>query len=117
MHTEQTETAPSNGHAAADTAPQTDPREARIEAIENVLLDIAGALADHPDDVEVEVVSGSSENIILELYGHRDDIGKFIGKHGHHARAIRTLVQSVARKNGFFCKVEFIQPDRAPSAE
>lgn len=57
------------------------------ELVEN----IAKALVDHPEDVEVRAVEGSQVTV-LELRTHPGDLGKVIGRDGRTAKAIRTLL-------------------------
>ena len=58
---------------------------------------IAKALVDNPDEV---VVSEKEEgkNVTIELHVAAADMGKVIGKQGRAAKAIRTIVKSVASK-------------------
>ncbi|CAJ1315607.1 KH domain-containing protein [Paenibacillus sp. PK4536] len=65
--------------------------------MEQLVMVIAKALVDHPDDVKVNVVE--KENLIVyELSVHPDDAGKVIGKQGRIAKALRTVVTSAAVK-------------------
>lgn len=58
---------------------------------------IAQALVDHPEKVEVFELVGARTTII-ELKVAKEDIGKVIGKQGHTAMAIRTILTAAARK-------------------
>lgn len=58
---------------------------------------IAKALVDHPDQVRVNEVEGSS-TITIELSVAPEDMGKVIGKQGRIAKAIRTVVKAAATK-------------------
>ncbi|GGJ21746.1 MULTISPECIES: KH domain-containing protein [Paenibacillus] len=65
--------------------------------MEQLVIVIAKALVDHPEDVSVNVVE--KENLIVyELSVHPDDAGKVIGKQGRIAKALRTVVTSAAVK-------------------
>ncbi|WP_322903846.1 KH domain-containing protein [Paenibacillus campi] len=65
--------------------------------MEQLVIVIAKALVDHPEDVSVHVVE--KENLIVyELSVHPDDAGKVIGKQGRIAKALRTVVTSAAVK-------------------
>ncbi|MEW4369203.1 KH domain-containing protein [Paenibacillus sp. WLX1005] len=65
--------------------------------MEQLVMVIAKALVDHPEDVSVNVVE--KENLIVyELSVHPDDAGKVIGKQGRIAKALRTVVTSAAVK-------------------
>ena len=60
-----------------------------------VLLTIAKALVEHPEDVFVKEIEGE-QSVILELSVNPDDMGKIIGKQGRIAKAIRTVVKAAA---------------------
>jgi predicted RNA-binding protein YlqC (UPF0109 family) len=60
---------------------------------------VAKSLVDEPDNVEVNVIEGE-KSTILELRVAADDIGKVIGKNGRIAKAVRTLLNATASKNG-----------------
>lgn len=66
------------------------------EVIQLVKL-IAKALVDKPDQVSVKVVEREQVKI-LELSVADGDIGKVIGKKGHTAKSIRTLLGAVGMK-------------------
>lgn len=63
----------------------------------NLILTIAKALVDKPDEVELNEISGSATTV-FELHVAKDDVGKVIGKQGQTARAIRTLLNATATK-------------------
>lgn len=56
---------------------------------------IAKALVDHPDQVEVTAVE-SERSLVLQLKVADEDIGKVIGKQGRIAQAIRSLVKAAS---------------------
>ena len=58
---------------------------------------IARALVDLPDEVSVREVVGQ-ECVILELRTAPSNIGQVVGKHGHLADAIRSLLRAVGMK-------------------
>ncbi|MFC4775420.1 KH domain-containing protein [Paenibacillus sp. GCM10023252] len=66
--------------------------------MKELILVIAKALVDHPDDVRVNV-KDDDRGTIYELSVHAEDIGKVIGKQGRIAKAIRTVVASAAVKS------------------
>lgn len=61
-----------------------------------LLEDLARALVDNPDEVEVEEFEEDDGTIVLELAVAGDDYGKVIGRGGATARALRTVVKAVA---------------------
>jgi predicted RNA-binding protein YlqC (UPF0109 family) len=58
---------------------------------------IAKALADSPDEVVVNEISGE-QTTVLELRVAQSDLGKVIGKQGRTARSIRTLLGAAGMK-------------------
>lgn len=58
---------------------------------------IAKALVDQPDKVNVREVQGE-QTTVLELRVAAEDLGKVIGKQGKTARAIRTLLAAAGMK-------------------
>jgi predicted RNA-binding protein YlqC (UPF0109 family) len=55
------------------------------------------ALVDVPDEVEVSEINGE-KTVVFELKVVKEDLGKVIGKQGHTARAMRTILGSAATK-------------------
>jgi len=58
---------------------------------------IAQALVDNPDQVAVSEVEGNQTSV-LELKVAKEDLGKFIGKQGRTARAMRTILGAASAK-------------------
>jgi predicted RNA-binding protein YlqC (UPF0109 family) len=58
---------------------------------------IAKALVDQPDKVQVREVQGE-QTTVLELRVAPEDLGKVIGKQGKTARAVRTLLAAAGMK-------------------
>jgi predicted RNA-binding protein YlqC (UPF0109 family) len=58
---------------------------------------IAKALVDQPEKVEVREVAGEQTSV-LELRVAQEDLGKVIGKQGKTARAIRTILAAAGMK-------------------
>lgn len=58
---------------------------------------IARALVDQPDKVQVQEVAGE-QTTVLELRVAQEDLGKVIGKQGKTARAIRTILAATGMK-------------------
>jgi uncharacterized protein len=65
--------------------------------MKELVQDIAKALVDHPEGVQVTSVEGTDVTI-LQLRAHPDDIGKVIGREGRTAKAIRTLLGAAGMK-------------------
>ncbi len=58
---------------------------------------VARALVDHPDQVEVEEISGA-QTIVLELRVAKEDLGKVIGKQGRTVKAMRAILNAASSK-------------------
>ena len=69
---------------------------------------IAKALVNNPDAVEVREIPGEQE-IVIELKGAPEDMGKVIGKKGRIAKALRTVVKAAATKANKKVAVEIVQ--------
>lgn len=66
--------------------------------MEELVIIIAKALVDHPDDVTVKTLE-KDRLVVYELSVHPEDVGKIIGKQGRIAKALRTVVASADRKS------------------
>ena len=64
-------------------------------AVDDLVREIARALVDEPDAVEVETVT-REENTVLRLKVAPQDVGKVIGKQGRTARSVRTILGAVS---------------------
>lgn len=71
-------------------------------------------LVDHPDEVHINEVGGT-QTLIIELAVRKEDIGKIIGKGGKTINAIRTLLMSVASRNGIRVSLEIIEEGKPRS--
>ena len=69
---------------------------------------VAVSRVDHPGEVHVDLVEERSANV-YELEVDDEDLGKIIGRGGKTARAIRTLVNSVAPKSRKRTLVEILE--------
>ena len=65
--------------------------------MKDLVIDIATALVDIPDEVDVKEVAGEQVTV-LELRVAPTDLGKVIGKQGRTARSIRTLLGAAGMK-------------------
>ena len=65
--------------------------------MKEMVLYIAKALVDHPEQVEVNEIEGEQTSVI-ELKVAKDDLGKIIGKQGRTARAMRTILSAASTK-------------------
>ncbi len=69
-----------------------------MEAHKELVLFLARALVDEPDEVHVDVVE-NDRRVTLELTVAQEDLGKVIGKDGRTARAMRTLLSSMQTRS------------------
>jgi predicted RNA-binding protein YlqC (UPF0109 family) len=65
--------------------------------VKDLVIEIAKALVDIPDEVTVREVEGEQVTV-LELRVAASDLGKVIGKQGRTARSIRTLLGAAGMK-------------------
>jgi predicted RNA-binding protein YlqC (UPF0109 family) len=65
--------------------------------LKDLIIRIAKALVDHPEQVEVLEVEGE-QVLVLELKVAKKDVGKIIGKQGRTAHAIRTILNAASGK-------------------
>ena len=73
--------------------------------LKQILTDIARAIVDTPDAVNVtESVDG--DNVVLVLTVAEDDTGMVIGRHGKIAKAIRQIMKAAANTCGKHVTVE-----------
>ena len=74
--------------------------------MKELLLYMAKSLVDDPDSVTVTEIEG--ETTVLELRVAPEDMGKLIGRQGRIAKEIRTIMKSVAQRNGKKVSVEIV---------
>ena len=67
------------------------------DPMRELVAEIARALVDEPEAVEVEVLR-HEESSVLRLRVAPSDIGKVIGKQGRTARSMRTILGAVSMK-------------------
>ena len=74
--------------------------------MKDLLVSMAKNLVDDPDSVTVTEIEG--ETTVLELRVEPEDMGKLIGRQGRIAKEIRTIMKSVAQRNGKKVSVEIV---------
>ena len=62
--------------------------------LEEALEHLVKGIVDHPQDVQVDLLSGRRGKT-LEVRVHPDDLGKVIGRGGRTAKALRTVMTGV----------------------
>ena len=75
--------------------------------MKDLLTYIAQNLVEHPQTVDVREFE-SEGTTILELRVDPSDMGKVIGRQGRIAKEIRTLMRSVAQRQGKKVSVEIM---------
>ena len=65
--------------------------------MKDLIVYIAKALVDKPEEVVVTEIEGEQTSVI-ELKVAKEDLGKVIGKQGRTARAIRTILGAASTK-------------------
>ena len=81
-------------------------------AVDDLVREIARALVDDPESVEVESV-GRDENTVLKLRVAPEDVGKVIGKQGRTARSVRTILGAVSMKVRHRYTLDILEEDEA----
>ena len=69
---------------------------------------ITRLLVEHPDEVRLTEVDGE-KTVVFELRCPPEDIGKIIGKSGKTIGAIRTLLATLASKQGRRALLEIVE--------
>lgn len=65
--------------------------------MKDLIVYIAKALVDKPEEVMVTEIEGE-QSTVIELKVAKEDLGKIIGKQGRTARAIRTILGAASAK-------------------
>ncbi len=65
--------------------------------LKDLIIEIAKALVDKPEEVHVTEVEGE-QTTVIELKVAKEDLGKIIGKEGRTARSIRTILGAASTK-------------------
>lgn len=75
--------------------------------MKDVLEVVIKNLVDNPDDVSINEKT-NAKVICYEVKVGKEDMGKVIGKQGKMAKAIRTLMKSIALKEHKKINIEFL---------
>ena len=76
--------------------------------MKELILVMAKALVDKPEEVEIREIEGDVTTI-LELKVAKDDLGKVIGKQGKTAHAMRSILNATATKLNKRAVLEIIE--------
>ena len=75
--------------------------------MKDLLLYMAKNLVDNPDAVSVKEMT-EEDGLVLELRVAPEDMGKVIGRQGRIAKEIRTIIKTVAQRDGVKVTVEIV---------
>jgi predicted RNA-binding protein YlqC (UPF0109 family) len=75
----------------------------------DLLLYLASALVERPEEVQVEEFEEDDGTLVLELSVADDDYGKVIGRGGRTAQALRTVVKAAAVKDNRRVLVDIVE--------
>jgi uncharacterized protein len=75
----------------------------------DLLVYLARALVERPEEVRVEEFEEDDGTLVLELSVADDDYGKVIGRGGRTAQAIRTVVKAAAVKDNRRVLVDIVE--------
>lgn len=76
--------------------------------LDQALEHLVKGIVDHPDEVQV-TTRETQRGDILEIHVHPEDLGRVIGRSGRTAKALRTLVNSLAE--GRRVRVDVVDTD------
>ncbi|MEN9582333.1 MAG: hypothetical protein RL641_287 [Candidatus Parcubacteria bacterium] len=71
---------------------------------------VVSSLVDNPADVKISR-NVDEMGVLLTLTVNRDDMGKIIGRDGHTAKAIRTLLRVIGMKNNARVNLKINEPE------
>jgi predicted RNA-binding protein YlqC (UPF0109 family) len=69
---------------------------------------LARSLVNFPDAVEVKETQGDTASV-LELKVAKEDLGRIIGKQGHTAKSIRTILNAAASRTNRKVVLEIVE--------
>jgi len=78
--------------------------------VDELVREIARALVDEPNAVEVEAVS-RGENTVLNLRVAPQDVGKVIGKQGRTVRSMRTILAAVGQGHHLRYELDVVEDE------
>ena len=77
--------------------------------MKDVLELIIANLVDNKEEISIEEISNNEKSVEFKVKVAANDMGKVIGKQGRVAKSIRTVMKSVAGKEGKKVNVEFVE--------
>jgi predicted RNA-binding protein YlqC (UPF0109 family) len=77
--------------------------------VRELLVYLARALVDHPDEVKVEEFEEDDGTLVLELSVDGDDYGQVIGRGGRTAQALRAIIKAAAVKDNKRVLIDIVE--------
>jgi len=68
--------------------------------VNEFLLSYTRLLAEHPEDISIEIEKVNDEFDEITIFANSKDIGKLIGKQGRMINSIKTLISGCKAKGG-----------------
>ena len=68
--------------------------------VKEFLLTYTTLLANHPEDISVEIASVDEGFDEVTIFANSEDVGKLIGKEGRMINAIKTVISGCKAKGG-----------------
>ncbi|MBW4027548.1 MAG: KH domain-containing protein [Acidobacteria bacterium] len=84
--------------------------------MQELVTEIARALVDAPDAVQVDAVE-RDESTVLRLRVAPTDVGKVIGKQGRTARSMRTILGAVSMKHHHRYTLDILEENNSHGQE
>lgn len=102
-----------NGNLADDAEAEIDGNRVAAgdepaPSAQAVLGFLAKSVVADPDGVAIDVEDGRRGGLSLNVHVSDGDMGRVIGKRGHVAQSIRTIVRAAAVNDGVSVDVEFV---------
>lgn len=88
----------------------------RPDDMQELVTQIARALVDAPEAVNVEAVE-REESTVLRLRVAPTDVGKVIGKQGRTARSVRTILGAVSMKHHHRYTLDILEENHQGGAD
>jgi predicted RNA-binding protein YlqC (UPF0109 family) len=88
----------------------TDGEDSSSQNMTSLVMEIAKALVDSPENVSVESFQ-DGEATVLRLRVAPGDIGKVIGKQGRTARSLRTILAAASMKVKHRFSLDIVEDD------
>lgn len=87
-----------------------------MEKSKEFLVAVAKALVNSKEEVNVETKT-DERGVLLTLHVNPKDVGRIIGKEGHTAAAIRTLLKSVGMQENARVSMVIFDPRRVQDGQ